>query len=96
MVRSLSKRGMPKPFAILVAALLALYFVPLNALPASATVPNFEIDGNQVHNSGEDWKDLTPGSMPDSGSKTNRSLTTFVDNSTDTGADVTVFGSNNR
>ena len=36
MVRSLSKRGMPKWFAILVASLLALYFVPLNALPAAA------------------------------------------------------------
>ena len=36
MVRSLTKRGMPKPFAILIAALLALYFVPLGALPASA------------------------------------------------------------
>jgi uncharacterized repeat protein (TIGR01451 family) len=96
MVRSMTKRGMPKPFAILVAALLALYFVPFNALPASATVPDFEIDGNQVHNSGEDWKDLTPGSMPDSGSKTNRSLSTFVDNTNGTGADATVFGSNNK
>src|SRR4029078_5149644 len=47
MVRSVSKRGMPKPFAILIAALLALYFVPLGALPASAqTVGGFEIDGN--------------------------------------------------
>lgn len=52
MVRSLTKRGMPKPFAILVAALLALYFVPLNALPAGAnasdntTFGGFEMDGN--------------------------------------------------
>ena len=38
MVRSLTKRGMPKPFAILIAALMALYFVPLGALPASADV----------------------------------------------------------
>ena len=37
MVRSLSTRGMPKPFAILIVALLALYFVPFNALPASAS-----------------------------------------------------------
>ena len=50
MVRSMTKRGMPKPFAILIAALLALYFVPLNALPAMANatgnklVGGFEID----------------------------------------------------
>src|SRR4051794_31369051 len=96
MVRSMTKRGMPKPFAILIAALLALYFVPFNALPASATVPNFEIDGNQVSNGGEDWANLTPGAMPDSGGKTNRSLSTFVDNSNPTGADPTTFGSNNK
>ena len=78
MFRSMTKHGMPKPFAILIAALLALYFVPFNALPASAAVPNFEIDGNQVSNGGEDWASLTPGAMADSGTKTNRSLTTFV------------------
>ena len=39
MVRSLTKRGMPKPFAILIAALLALYFVPLGASPAAAAGP---------------------------------------------------------
>ena len=58
MVRSLSTRGMPKPFAILIAALLALYFVPLNALPASAaTVGGFEIEGNLVDDAtpGIDW-----------------------------------------
>ena len=36
MARSLTKRGMPKPFAIVIAALLALYFVPLGPLTASA------------------------------------------------------------
>ncbi len=36
MVRSMTKRGMPKPFAILIAALLALYFVPFGAMPAQA------------------------------------------------------------
>ena len=96
MFRSMTKHGMPKPFAILIAALLALYFVPFNALPASAAVPNFEIDGNQVSNGGEDWASLTPGAMADSGTKTNRSLTTFVDNNSQTGADDTTFGSNNK
>ena len=47
MVRSLTKRGMPKPFAILIAALMALYFVPFAALPAQAAdVGGFEIEGN--------------------------------------------------
>lgn len=96
MVRSLTKRGMPKPFAILVAALLTLYFVPLNALPASAVMPDFEIDGNQASNGGEDWKDLSVGSMPPSGTKTNRFLSTFVDNDSEQGADSTVFGANNK
>ena len=45
MVRSMTKRGMPKPFAILIAALLALYFVPLGALPASATEPALGLEG---------------------------------------------------
>ena len=45
MVRSMTTRGMPKPFAILIAALLALYFVPLGALPAQAVgIGGFEID----------------------------------------------------
>ena len=98
MFRSMTKRGMPKPFAILIAALLALYFVPFNALPASAaTSPNFEIDGNQVSNGGEDWASLTPGrDVPDSGGKTNRTLTTFVDNTSQPVQDDTTFGSNNK
>jgi uncharacterized repeat protein (TIGR01451 family) len=45
MVRSMTKRGMPKPFAILIAAVLALYFVPLGALPASATEPALGLEG---------------------------------------------------
>src|SRR6188472_1671079 len=43
MVRSMTKRGMPKPFAILLAALMALYFVPLGALPAMAAGPSSNI-----------------------------------------------------
>ncbi|HEU4945736.1 MAG TPA: hypothetical protein VFT31_01150, partial [Kribbella sp.] len=45
MVRSLTKRGMPKPFAILIAFVMALYFVPLNASPASATEPSLGLQG---------------------------------------------------
>jgi uncharacterized repeat protein (TIGR01451 family) len=100
MVRSITKRGMPKPFAILIAVLMALYFVPFSALnSANATTPNFEIDGNQVSNGAEDWADLTPtpsGDLADSGGKTNRHLVTFVDNTTVTGQDDTLFGSNNK
>ena len=60
MVRSLAKRGMPKPLAILIAVLMALYVVPLGALPAeAAVVGGFEIDGNQTHESAEDWEDLS-------------------------------------
>jgi uncharacterized repeat protein (TIGR01451 family) len=36
MVRSMTKRGMPKPFAILIAFVLALYFVPFSSMSASA------------------------------------------------------------
>src|SRR5436190_14447567 len=36
MVQSMTKRGMPKPFAILAAFVLALYFVPFSAMSASA------------------------------------------------------------
>ena len=91
MVRSLSKRGMPKPFAILIAALLALYFVPLNALPAAAVVqPGFEIDGNLVDDSAADppidWADLNPG---DAG------FATAVDHTTG-GQDDTTFGGGSK
>ena len=58
----MTKRGMPKPFAILVAVLMALYFVPLNALPASAAGVDggFEIDGNFVDDPGPgiDWANV--------------------------------------
>jgi uncharacterized repeat protein (TIGR01451 family) len=58
MVRSMTKRGMPKPFAILIAALLALYFVPLGALPASAA------DDVEIVPGGENCNGIivTPGS----------------------------------
>jgi uncharacterized repeat protein (TIGR01451 family) len=46
MVRSMTKRGMPKPFAILIATLMALYFVPFSALnPASATGFQYTLEG---------------------------------------------------
>ena len=61
MVRSLSKRGMPKPFAILIAALLALYFVPLGALPAvGAHSGGFEIDGNLADDTAADRRSTGP------------------------------------
>ena len=65
MVRSMTKRGMPKPFAILIAALLVLYFVPLNAMSASAdsVEGGFEIDGNLlVDDAGNiDWESVLSG-----------------------------------
>ena len=68
MVRSLSKRGMPKPFAILIAALLALYFVPLGrcrlASAGNQLVGGFEIDGNfpagNMAPAGDDWSSFPP------------------------------------
>jgi fimbrial isopeptide formation D2 family protein/uncharacterized repeat protein (TIGR01451 family) len=101
MVRSLTKRGMPKPFAILIAVLMALYFVPLGALPANAATTGFEIDGNQVNDGSEDWKDLpTPvdgvaTDLADSADKTHRVLTTFLDNTVG-GQDSTYAGANNK
>src|SRR4029079_16963907 len=91
MFRSMTTRRMPKPFAILIAALLALYFVPLNALPASAdTVGGFEIDGNLGDDSAAgppiDWADLNPG---DAG------FATAVDHTTG-GQDDTVFGGGSK
>ncbi|HET7689109.1 MAG TPA: hypothetical protein VFK41_01915, partial [Nocardioidaceae bacterium] len=66
MVRSLTRRGMPKPFAILVAALMVLYFVPLGALQASAaTGPSVDVyDQCQVGNppvSGDECETWTNG-----------------------------------
>jgi hypothetical protein len=89
MVRSLSKRGMPKPFAILIVALLALYFVPLNALPASAvTVGGFEIEGNLAD-------DATPGIDWATVDTTSASFSTAVDHTTG-GQDDTVFGGGSK
>ncbi|MBA2769385.1 MAG: DUF11 domain-containing protein, partial [Sporichthyaceae bacterium] len=87
MVRSLIKRGMPKPFAILLAALMALYVLPLGALPASAAdVGGFEIEGNLIDDTTADppidWFDLGPGSP---------GFSTGVDNTTTTGQDDTTF-----
>ena len=87
MVRSMTKRGMPKPFAILIAALMALYFVPLGALPASAQT------GRRLRDRGQprrrlgggpaiDWANLDPG---DAG------FATDVDHTTG-GQDDTTFG----
>ena len=89
MVRSLSTRGMPKPFAILIAALLALYFVPLNALPAAAvTMGGFEIEGNLVD-------DATPGIDWASVDTTSASFSTAVDHTTG-GQDDTTFGGGSK
>lgn len=87
MVRSLTRRGMPKPFAIALAALLALYFVPLGALPAhAADVGGFEIEGNLSDDSSADppidWSDLGPGA---------EGFSTGVDNTTASGQDTTTF-----
>jgi hypothetical protein len=89
MVRSLSKRGMPKPFAILIVALLALYFVPLNALPASAvTLGGFEIEGNLADDAapGIDWASVNTSST---------SFSTAVDHTTGS-QDDTVFGGGSK
>jgi hypothetical protein len=89
MVRSMTKRGMPKPFAILIAALMALYFVPLGALPASAqTVGGFEIEGNLVD-------DPTPGIDWASVNTTSSGFATDVDHTTG-GQDDTTFGGGSK
>lgn len=92
MFRSMTKRGMPRPFAILVATLMALYFVPLGALPAqAATVGGFEIEGDLVDDTAGDppidWFDLAPGSP---------GFSTGVDNTTLTGQDDTVFSGSSK
>ncbi len=85
MVRSMTKRAMPKPFAIVIAALLALYFVPLGALPASAvTVGGFEIEGNLTD-------DATPGIDWATVDTTSSAFATGVDNVDNTGQDTTTF-----
>jgi hypothetical protein len=89
MVRSLTKRGMPKPFAILIAALLALYFVPFIAAPAQAvTVGGFEIEGNLADDAaaGIDWANLSPGQT---------GFATDVDHTTG-GQDDTTFGGGSK
>jgi hypothetical protein len=89
MVRSMTKRGMPRPFAILIAALMALYFVPLGALPASAqTVGGFEIEGNLVD-------DPTPGIDWASVNTTTSAFATDVDHTTG-GQDDTTFGGGSK
>jgi len=68
MLRTFGRRALPKPFAVLVAALLALYFVPFVASPAQAdTIGGFEVEGNLVDDTPAadppiDWFDLGPGS----------------------------------
>jgi hypothetical protein len=80
------RRGLPKPFAILVAVLLALYFVPLNALPAAADeVGGFEIEGDLVDapvGGAIDWATVNTASP---------AFATGVDNVNDTGQDTTTF-----
>src|SRR4051812_2918406 len=79
MVRSMTKRGMPKPFAILIAALLALYFVPLGALPASAAdavtiVPGGENCNGIIVTPGSEntLKDIVGGDLQPGGTVTFR------------------------
>jgi len=67
MTRQVAHRALSKPFAVLPAALMALYFVPFLASPAQADdVRGFEIEGNLVDDSAADppidWFDLGPGS----------------------------------
>ena len=45
MVRSLSKRGMPKPVAIAMAFALAIFFVPFTAASAFAGEPTLTLEG---------------------------------------------------
>jgi hypothetical protein len=77
---------MPKPFAILIAALMALYFVPLGALPATAdTVGGFEIEGDLVDSPAGgpiDWNTVDT---------TSPAFATDVDNVNDSGQDTTTF-----
>ena len=79
MVRSMTKRGMPKPFAILLAALMALYFVPLGALPASAAdnvtiVPGGENCNGIITTPGSEntLKDIVGGDLQPGGNVTFR------------------------
>jgi hypothetical protein len=80
------RRGLPKPFAILVAVLLALYFVPLNAMPAAAAeVGGFEIEGDLVDSplgGAIDWATVNTASS---------AFATGVDNVNNTGQDTTTF-----
>jgi hypothetical protein len=80
------RRGLPKPFAILVAVLLALYFVPLNALPAAADeVGGFEIEGDLVDSplgGAIDWATVNTASS---------AFATGVDNVNNSGQDTTTF-----
>lgn len=64
MVRSMTKRGMPKPFAILLCALLALLLVPLNALGAAAAPTSDDDNVTFIQDAGENCNGIapTPGS----------------------------------
>ena len=87
MVRSLARRGMPKPLAILIAVLMALYVVPLGALPAgAAVVGGFEIEGDTTDQAGGgiDWASLGAGSA---------GFSTGVDNTVGGQDDTTFQGS---
>ncbi len=86
MVRSMSQRGMPRTVAMMLAGLLALYFVPMAATPAvAAEVGGFEIEGDLIDSPAGgaiDWFNLGPGSP---------GFSTGVDNVDDTGQDTTTF-----
>jgi uncharacterized repeat protein (TIGR01451 family) len=87
MVMTFARRALPKPFAVLLATVLALYFVPLVASPAHAAVPAFEIDGNLAQDSPDaiDWESL----------QGNPDLFVQNDNGTAIG-DATVFSTSSK
>jgi Domain of unknown function (DUF5979) len=62
MVRSLTKRGMPKPFAILIAVLMALYFVPFSALSSASAAAGDPVVTQESGINGCEGVRTTPGS----------------------------------
>ena len=60
MDRTSLRRAIPKPVAVLLALMLALYAAPLLASPAAAAASDFEVDGNLADDpgGGVDWQTL--------------------------------------
>src|SRR5215217_6757863 len=86
MLRSLSNRSLPKPVALLISLMLALYFVPFVASPASAVeAGGFEIEGDLVDSPAGgalDWNTVDTSSSD---------FATAVDNVNNSGQDTTTF-----